>query len=436
MVAIDLFCGAGGCSEGMIQAGFEILFASDLSPMAGKTYMHRHSQLGLIQGKNTWFEQSDIKDLSGDLIRRKIQSLEKFKDNPIPEIDLMMGEPSCQGFSLAGRRNQSDPRNLLFSEYVRIISEIRPKYIVLENVEGFLNMQFVGYIGLNGQTYPDGTITPEILREELQKIGYETLPPKVLNAADFGVPQNRNRVIFLGWRQGLPSPSYPKPTVNTKVSVWDAISDLSVHKEPNVVVPSDYETESRNGRTPNTEKNPLFAYMLSNIELPTHTDLVRERFGLFGLGETGKKLKNRVMKEGIDLRDSPSLVDLCSRKLGLTEEETIALFRKGNLEKPQADLLLTRKNIRRRLDPNLPSPTVCTIADDFVHPFEDRTLTVREMARLQSFDDSFVFLGKRTTGGLKRRVEVPQYTQVGNAVPPLMAKAIALEIKKVLEEKR
>ena len=117
----------------------------------------------------------------------------------------------------------------------------------------------------------------------------------------------------------------------------------------------------------------------------------------------------------------------------MNEEEVVSMFKEYRATKEQVDVLLTKKNIRQRFDENQPSATVVTIADDYISPWEARTFSVREMARLQSFDDSFEFLGKRTTGGLKRRVEVPQFTQVGNAVPPLLAKAVALEIKKVLE---
>ena len=99
--AVDLFCGAGGCSEGLIQAGFHILFSSDISDMVELTYTHRHEQLGLIQGKNTWFERSDIRDLTGNDIRKYITNLEIFKGKEMPEIDLMIGGPSCQGFSRA-----------------------------------------------------------------------------------------------------------------------------------------------------------------------------------------------------------------------------------------------------------------------------------------------------------------------------------------------
>ena len=126
--AIDLFCGAGGCSEGLIQSGFHILFSSDISDMVELTYTNRHEQLGLVQGVNTWFEREDIRNLTGARIFEAISGLEIFQDRELPDIDLMIGGPSCQGFSRAGRRDKSDPRNMLFGEYVRVINEVRPKY--------------------------------------------------------------------------------------------------------------------------------------------------------------------------------------------------------------------------------------------------------------------------------------------------------------------
>jgi len=435
--AVDLFCGAGGCSEGLIQAGFEILFSSDISDMVEVTYKHRHEQLGLIQGHNTWFQRSDIKDLTGDDIRKCIAGLEIFKGRKVPEIDLMIGGPSCQGFSRAGRRNISDPRNKLFGEYVRVISEVKPKYIVLENVEGFMDMQFMGYEGITGIKYPDGSVTPKILMSELQEIGYDTLEPRILNAADYGVPQRRHRVIFLGWRKGLTPPKYPEPTVSPdhyltlKDAIGDLITDPQIRREINPV-PSDFQKASIEGRTPDVNGKKVKATSEKNLELPKVTPVVEERFGLFHSGETGTLLKKRVMIQGIDLSGYPALVEMCSQKMGLAKEEVIDLFMKGNVSSEQAEILLTKKNIRQRFDPGQPSATVVTIADDYISPWEPRTFSVREMARCQSFDDSFEFLGKRTTGGLRRRVEVPQYTQVGNAVPPLLARAVALEIKKVL----
>lgn len=435
--AVDLFCGAGGCSEGLIQAGFHILFSSDISDMVEVTYKHRHEQLGLIQGKNTWFQRADIRDLTGEDIHRHISELEIFQGKEVPEIDLMIGGPSCQGFSRAGRRDKSDPRNMLFGEYVRVIHEIKPKYIVLENVEGFIDMQFMGYKGITGIEYPDGSVTPYILRSELQEIGYDTLEPRVLNAADYGVPQRRNRIIFIGYRKGLKAPEYPEPTVKPEnyLTLKDAIGDLitneSIRNQVNQKA-TKYQTESRKGRTPTIDGRPIPAKVTKNKELSMITPVVEERFSLFNQGETGTMLKKRVMEVGIDISDKPALIKLCSEKLGKSEEDVVALYKNGGVSKEEAEVLLTKKNIRQRFNETLPSATVVTIADDYISPWESRTFSVREMARCQSFDDSFEFLGKRTTGGLLRRVEVPQYTQVGNAVPPLLARAIALEIMKVL----
>lgn len=436
--AIDLFCGAGGCSEGLIQAGFEILFSSDISDMVEMTYRNRHEQLGLIQGINTWFERADIKDLTGEIICNRIAGLKIFDEKKVPEIDLMIGGPSCQGFSRAGRRDKSDPRNTLFGEYVRVINEIKPKYIVLENVEGFMDMQFLGYVGITGIKYSDGSVTPEILRSELEEIGYSALEPKILNAADYGVPQRRNRVFFIGYRKGLKAPAYPQPIVKPEkyLTLTDAIGDLISDKRIRKRISperSQYQLDSINGRTPAKDGRTIAApKKITNNEISNISNIVKERFSLFKQGESGANLKKRVMTKGINIKNKPELRKLCSEKLKLTEEEIIKLYKKGNVTEEQAEVLLTKKNIRQRWSGNQPSATVVTIADDYISPWENRTFSVREMARCQSFDDSFEFLGKRTTGGLRRRIEVPQYTQVGNAVPPLLAKAVALEILKVL----
>ena len=435
--AIDLFCGAGGCSEGLIQAGFHILFSSDISDMVEVTYRNRHEQLGLIQGKNTWFQRADIRNLTGAEIRKHIANLEIFKDKDIPDIDLMIGGPSCQGFSRAGRRDKSDPRNMLFGEYVRVINEIRPKYIVLENVEGFVDMQFMGYVGITGIEYPDGSVTPYILQNELREIGYQTLEPKILNAADFGVPQRRNRIIFMGYREGLQPPKYPDPTVpaDKHLTLLDAIGDLitdpAIRSQVNPTQ-TQYQIESINGRTPTIDGTPIPSAHPKNQELSNQTTIVRERFELFNPGETGTNLKRRIMESGIDISDKPALAAFCAEKLSMTKADVIELFKNKGCSQEQVEVLLTKKNIRQRWSATAPSATIVTIADDYISPWEPRTFSVREMARCQSFDDSFEFLGKRTTGGLLRRVEVPQYTQVGNAVPPLLAKAVALEIIKVL----
>lgn len=435
--AIDLFCGAGGCSEGLIQAGFHILFSSDISDMVEVTYTNRHRQLGLIQGENTWFERADIRDLTGKDIWKHIMGLEILKGKEMPQIDLMIGGPSCQGFSRAGRRDKSDPRNTLFGEYVRVIKEVKPKYIVLENVEGFIDMQFMGYKGITGIEYPDGSVTPYILRSELREIGYETLEPKILNAVDYGVPQRRRRIIFIGYRKGLKAPKYPEPTVkpNEQVTLLEAIGDLVADPNKREEVnpcSSQFQMDSRQGRTPGIDGKPIKAKKMTNMELSKQTRIVRERFGLFRPGETNANLKKRVLEQGIDISRKPELIAFCSEKLDMEPNKVVELFKNAAATKEQIEVLLTKKNIRQRWAENEPSATIVTIPDDYISPWEPRTFSVREMARCQSFDDSFEFLGKRTTGGSLRKKEVPQYTQVGNAVPPLLAKAVALEIKKVL----
>lgn len=425
--AMDLFCGAGGCSEGLLQAGFEIPFSSDLSPMVGETYVNRHASLGFVQGKNAWFELSDVKDLTGDGIRDAVGKLEPFARKGVPEFDLVMGGPSCQGFSRAGLRNPNDPRNMLFGEYVRVVSETRPKYVVLENVEGFVDMQFFGYVGLNGTRYEDGTTTPEILTNELNEIGYDVLPYRILDASDYGVPQRRRRVLFVAHGRNLPAPSYPKPIPSKRTTVGQALAGLG-----SAGGSSEYAKESERGRTPGTDGRPICEDSPKNSETVVPSDVVAKRFSLFLPGETGAKIRKRIKESGIDVSGVPALVELCSERTGRTKDEVVVELKAGGASDELVDVLLTRKRMRRRLDPNEPSPTMMSCADDFIHPTEDRPLTVREMARLQSFDDSFEFLGKRTTGGLRRRFEIPQQTQVGNAVPPLLAKAMAEEIRKVL----
>ncbi|MBU5445581.1 DNA cytosine methyltransferase [Paenibacillus sp. MSJ-34] len=441
-LAIDLFCGAGGMSEGILQAGFHIIFSSDINESVKLTYTNRHERLGLHHGENTHFELADVKELSGDSILRAIKDLELFKGRSIPTIDAIFGGPPCQGFSRAGQRKKDDPRNLLFREYLRIVNEIKPKYVVMENVEGFLDTKLQGYQGVKGKLYDDDMVLPDILLEEFNQIGYLTLKPKVLDASDYGVPQRRKRVIFIAYADGQATPQYPEPTTSNdtqKISVLDAIGDLiispSLRSQFNPVT-TDYQMESQNGRTPTTKNlripNHHYTY---NHELSKHNLLITERFSLFRQGESSAMLMKRILEEGLDLRRYPSLLQECQNKLAqeYSTDEIIQRFLKKNITNQMLEALLTKKNSRIKLLSTGIAPTMVTLPDDFLSPFENRILTVREMARLQSFDDSFEFLGKRTTGGHRRKIEVPQYTQVGNAVPPLLAKSIAIEIKKAIQ---
>lgn len=438
--AIDLFCGAGGMSEGIIQAGFHILFSSDINESVEETYTKRHEQLGYIQGENTYFRRADIRELSGRYIMETISELGMFNNgnDRVPEnIDAVFGGPPCQGFSRAGRRDPNDPRNMLFKEYLRVIEEINPRYVVMENVEGFNDTRLTILDGMYGAPYNDVHVR-DILTSELNHMGYDVLEPRVLDAADYGVPQRRKRAIFIAYRRGENPPVYPEPVLsnNNRITLVEAIGDLIRDERLRNRVSRDlteYQISSKNGRTPCVDGSFLSPVNTpSNTELSNHTNLVKERFALHNEGETTIALRNRIVNDGIDLSDKVASMELLMDKLNVSEETIRQQFINGDVSKEILDILMTKKCMRKKLDSNLPSLTVVTLPDDYISPFENRTFSVREMARLQSFDDSFVFYGPRTTGGDRRKKEVPQYSQVGNAVPPLLARAIASEIIRAL----
>ena len=506
--AIDLFCGAGGFSEGILQAGFDIIFSSDRSPMVQETYVNRHEQLGLAQGVDTWFELADIKELTADFIFDKINSLKYGRIFSPGTVDVMFGGPPCQGFSRLGKRDAGDPRNMLFHEYLRLIRDIGPKYVVMENVTGILDMQMLDFPSVleEEKVYKGQSLVPQILTCELEGLGYEVLDFKSLNAADFGVPQQRNRVIFLAHRRDVYPISYPKEDRGT-VSVYDALGDLYGGKKQYTTA---FSRDAVKGRTRSRRTNaPIARTEITNSEQSSHNLPVTQRFQLYQVGENTRNVLSRLRRDGIDLRGKfPELFCEClfqmnvkknieeikkclvslsfcqdkelsgkwygytnkqlsviytfkkvrrsdkeaekamaalARRLGVGKEGAKQfwdmiegklngsvsgdclnrMFVRGDITSELAEALFTKKDIRARLNPQGVSPTMVTLPDDFIHPYFDRILTVREMARLQSFDDSFTFLGKRTTGGDKRAVETPQFTQVGNAVPPLLARAIA-----------
>ena len=510
--AIDLFCGAGGFSEGIIQAGFDIVFSSDKSPMVKETYTNRHHQLGLIDGVDTHFELIDIKKLTADIIFKSINNLKYGNIFQRGTIDAIFGGPPCQGFSRLGKRDSKDPRNMLFHEYLRLIRDIMPKYVVMENVTGILDMHMLDFPSVIGdKIYSGQNLVKNILRNELSDLGYVLLDEKVLNAADFGVPQQRNRAIFLAYRKDMSPIKYPTPKKNSYVTVYDALGDLYTDKKYS----TDFSKKSVLGRTRATNGKTLKRTTITNMELSKHDPSVTERFSLYKQGENSSKAIKRIKENGVDLKkiapnlflDSLYTLNLESNSLAIQRElshlnlmtekftktkwlqftnkqlelliyydkydqknftktihslaqrldtdhhkayifyakvhdqlnlavsdhEFSEMLKNGEIDDSIAKSIFTKKSIRTRLDENTVSPTMVTLPDDFIHPFFNRVLTVREMARLQSFDDSFEFLGKRTTGGSKRALETPQFTQVGNAVPPLLARAVAEEVHEAIK---
>lgn len=431
-IAIDLFCGAGGMSEGILQAGFHIIYSNDISKDAMETYIHRHEQLGLYHKKNTYESCKDIRELNSKEIFDSISKIEEYKNKNKITIDAIFGGPPCQGFSRAGKRNANDPRNKLFKEYIRVVNDVKPNYVVMENVEGFLDTVFEGFVGLDGEQYKKDKV-PTILINEFKKIGYNTIGPKILDASDFGVPQNRKRMIFIAYLPSCNEPKFPSPNKSKKILLKDAIYDLM-----NIDKLSFYGKECKEGRTKTIDgKNIEYdKSKVLNNELSSHTKLIAERFSLYNEGETTSDLRKRIQTSGIDLSEKSAIIQDLIKIYNVDKKTIVKKFKDKKLSNEDINNLLTKKGIRKRLKYSMPSPTMVTLPDDFIHPTENRILTVREMARIQSFDDSFEFLGKRTTGGPRRKLEVPQYTQVGNAVPPLLAKAIATEIIKAINEKK
>lgn len=419
LYAVDLFCGCGGMAEGILKAGFQILFANDISKYASLTYRNRHTQLGLIDGVDYCFYEGDIKDINGSFIFDSIKKLSKFENEDV-KINVVFGGPPCQGFSLAGRRKHDDPRNFLFKEYIRVVGDLKPDYVVMENVPGFLSTKLLDYVASDGEKYPESKcLAPDILRNEFRKIGYKILEPKIFDTSKYGVPQTRKRVIFLAYSKNAKKPCFPKQTSKDPISLAEAIGDFyDENYRSNYII-------QRKG----TNKK------LCNFERSSINLITSERFSLYKDGESTNDVKNRLRNEGLDLTSCPNLVDLLSHNTNKTKSIILSDAKKGKLSEKEIDILLTKKNVRKKLSKTKPAQTVVTIPDDYINPFNNQIFTVRELARLQSFDDDFIFYGKRTTGGQLRKKETPQYTQVGNAVPPLFSFALANNIMKLYEVK-
>ncbi|MCR4314519.1 MAG: DNA cytosine methyltransferase [Candidatus Uhrbacteria bacterium] len=360
-IAIELFAGAGGMSLGFESEGFDVRVASDWDKDCAET--HRYNQ-------------PDTKFLCGSIEELDHKAFQKVGRIIAGELDVMAGGPPCQGFSInAPKRNIGDPRNKLFKHYVRLVDRLRPRFIVLENVPGMLSLEH-------------GKVAQQIVTS-FNEIGYK-MDFKVLFAPDFGVPQERRRVIFLGNRIGADI-SFPKPTHFPSgalmspryVTVAEAIGDLPT--------PSD---EDESLQYPKKLRVSGYAK-----ELREGADVVYNHC----LGILGKRNLERIkhIPPGGSWRDIP-----------------FELLPEGMKRAKRSD------HTKRygRLHPEGLASTILTKCDPhwgaYIHPDQDRTLSVREAARFQGFPDRYRFLGSKAS----------QYSQVGNAVPVPLASAVARAI--------
>lgn len=385
---IDLFAGAGGLSLGLYNAGMKGLFAIEKNADAFSTLKHN-----LIDNKNhfDWPKWLPIKshDICQFVMEYKEQ-LSKLKG----KVDLVVGGPPCQGFSMAGKRDHTDIRNTMVHYYLNIIEIVRPKFLVLENVHGF-TLEFKE--DNNKKPYS------KIVIEKLEELGYN-VETKEIKMDEYGVPQKRVRFILIGSLKDNISDFFDKlekgrdsflekKGLTRKVTIKEAISDLLKSNEH-------YKCPDCN----------------QNFENGNYGDISSNYQKFMRLGVEDSPNSHRFTKH--------------TKEIELMQQRMIETITPGIRITPKDNLL---EGLKRRgvtlLDPESMSPTVTSHPDDFIHYCEPRILTVREMARLQSFPDWYEFMGKYTTGGKLRKVDVPRYTQVGNAVPPLFAEQLGLIIR-------
>ena len=342
--AIDLFCGCGGLSYGFECAGVNILLGIDNDATALRAFENNHKNAKSICGDITATTFSDIKKHIGD-----------------KKIDLIIGGPPCQGMSLSGPRKFDDPRNKLYLSYIRLVEEIKPEAFVIENVPGLVGL-FKGQI-------------KDSIIERLTALGYN-VQYKILCSADYGVPQSRRRVVFVGLKDK--SFDFDDIKIKETVTCEMALSDLPPLVETLGEDPAEYETKPQN----------------------SYQKLMRSN---------SKKVRNHIAASHSD-----------------KVKHIISLVPDGGNYKDLPDEYKNSRNFHvawTRFRSDKPAPTIDTGHRHHFHYKYNRVPTVRECARLQSFPDDFIFEGNKTQ----------QFRQVGNAVPPLMAQAIAEALLKYLE---
>lgn len=350
-VVLDLFCGAGGLSRGFIDAGFLVKLGVDFDDVALKTFEKNHE---------------GAKGLKLDLFNLdNVNIIKDFFDKNNCKLDVLVGGPPCQGFSLAGPRQIDDSRNKLYQAMVMTARILRPRVVVLENVPGMIQLH--------------GGLVKDKIISDFTNLGYKMGEPKILYAPDFGVPQIRKRVVFVGLLGASEEFSYPTPILKSEdyITCEQAIGDLPALID---IVGDKVQEYTCSPMSQYQEIMRLGSSAIYNHEGTIH-DAKTKKF-------------IRMVPEGKNYKALPA--------------EYAGIYKYHEA--------LTRYHSKK------PSLTINTGHRSHFHYKWDRIPTVRESARLQSFADNFIFYGTKTQ----------QYRQVGNAVPPLLGKAIALEILKWL----
>lgn len=382
---IDLFAGSGGLSLGLYNAGLDGVFAVEKSKDAFETLKYN-----LIDKKKhfswpNWLEMRNW-DIN-ELLETHEDKLKTLRGS----VDLIVGGPPCQGFSMAGKRKNNDVRNQLMHSYVNFVKLIQPEMLFFENVQGFtvdfkINDKIKNY--------------SSILVENLENLGY-IVNFQMIKMSDFGVPQNRKRFILFASKNPDDSKKFFRLLIEGKdkflaskkialpVTISEAIGDLN-RKNGEVVSP---DTKGF--------MNGIYGKTNSNYQ-----KLMRKGIRRNNLPDSHRFAKHRE-----------STIDLFTRLMKASEKQLRIT--------PEMKLV---EGLKKRGVTPLKANSVCntltSIPDDYIHYSEPRIMTVREHARIQSFPDDYCFKGPYTTGGERRKIDVPRYTQVANAVPPLFAEQV------------
>ncbi|MGG5902095.1 DNA cytosine methyltransferase [Sphingobacterium daejeonense] len=401
---IDLFAGCGGLSLGLFNSNeWKACFAIEKSFEAFETL-----EYNLIDRNHhfNWPEWLPKKNHDiNDIIENYSVELESLRG----KIDMVAGGPPCQGFSTAGRRNENDHRNKLIESYVKFIRLVQPKIIFFENVKGFT--QRFDKNKVKGKIYSD-YVKSALSRSSTAACiyGYNVFG-KLVDFSEFGIPQKRTRFILVGIRKDIDTNLKPESFFDMLIS-----EKLKFASQKGIPIRNDLKAAISDLLRINDVDCPDskgFKSSFYNEQTSDYQELMRS--GCTSL-----------------IPDSHRFAKHSSQ----TTAKFIQFLKFGEKGKALSKEFKEKFNIKKRtiipLDGNKPAPTITTLPDDYIHYCEPRIFTVREYARLQSFSDWYKFRNKYTTGGKRRSQEVPRYSQIGNAIPPLFAEQAGIILSKIL----